>query len=275
MTEFLIKLAVTIFIVLALAEVSRRVSPGLAGILSGLPLGAGLTMYFVAREQGSAFALAAVPWGILGLSSSIVFSLAYLLVGRVLPADARRGRLPAVLACTAASLAAFFVTAALFRRLAVTLAASLAITLAVGAANMIVLRRLGIADSGGAGKPSGYRSLLLRAVVAGAIVCAITGAARAVGSAWTGLFSGFPAMLMPLYIVLHYEDGDRLYPGIIHGFAWSVSNLVLFYLSILLFVPRLGLGLSFVAIYALSGLYLWALNGLRRRVTQGTRLGRG
>jgi hypothetical protein len=232
-------------------------------------------MYFVAREQGSAFALAAVPWGILGLSSSIAFSLAYLLVGRVLPADARRGRLPAVLACSAAALAAFFVTAALFRRLAVTLAASLAITLAVAAANVIALRRLGIADSAGTRRPSGYRSLLLRAVVAGAIVCAITGAARAVGSAWTGLFSGFPAMLMPLYIVLHFEEGDRLYPGIIHGFAWSVSNLVLFYLAMLAFVPRLGLGPSFAAIYALSAVYLWALNGVRNRVTLGARRGPG
>lgn len=270
MVQFLVKLAVTVAVVLALTEVSRRVSPTLAGILSGLPLGAGLTMYFVAAEQGPEFALAAVPWGILGLSSSIVFSLAYLLVGRLgrrggWPDRRPWGRLASVLVCTSAALTAFFATAALFRTLSVSLGLSLAVTLPVIAANIVVLRRLGWGDRSGGRPPFSYRSLLFRAAVAGALVSAATGAAAAVGREWTGLFSGFPMMLMPLYIVLHFEEGDRLYPGIIAGFAWSVTNLVLFYLSILVFLPALGLGLSFAAIYALSGFYLWALNAVRRR----------
>ncbi len=269
MMQLLIKLAVTVAIVLALTEVSRRVSPTLAGILSGLPLGAGLTMYFVAAEQGSAFALDAVPWGILGLSSSTVFSLAYLLVGQLFRGDSfarPAGRLASVLACTSVALAAFGLTAALFRRLTVTLGLSLAVTLPVIAANIVVVRRLVAADPGSGASRSGYRSLLLRAVVAGALVAAVTAAAAAVGSEWTGLFSGFPMMLMPLYVVLHFEQGDRLYPGIVAGFSWSVTNLVLFYLSMQLFVPALGLGLSFAVIYALSGLYLWALSALKRRL---------
>ncbi len=270
MVQFLVKIAVTVAVVLALAEVSRRASPTLAGILSGLPLGAGLTIYFVAAEQGTAFAVAAVPWGILGLSSSIVFSLVYLLAGRIggrggWPDRRPWGRLASVLASTLAALAAFFATAAVFRTLSVTLGFSLAVTLPVIAANIIVLRRLGCGDRAGARPRFSYRSLLFRAAVAGALVSAATGAAAAVGREWTGLFSGFPMMLMPLYVVLHFEEGDRLYPGIIAGFAWSITNLVLFYLSVLLFMPALGLGLSFVAIYLLSGLYLWGLNALKRR----------
>jgi uncharacterized membrane protein (GlpM family) len=260
--QFLIKLAVTVIVVVGLTEVSRRLSPTLAGILSGLPLGAALTMYFVATEQGDAFALTAVPWGILGISSSILFSLVYLCTGRLTRSVDRRA---SVIACVSASLAAFFGAALVFRLLPMSLCLSLGVTLPVIAANFALLRWLGIGHTATTRPSFGYRGLLFRAAVAGAIVTTITGAAAVLGSEWIGLLSGFPVILLPLYIVLHLRQGDRLYPGVIAGFSYSVTNLVLFYVSLLVFVPMIGLNLSFVVTYVLSGLYLWALNAIKQR----------
>jgi uncharacterized membrane protein (GlpM family) len=260
--QFLLKLTVTVVVVVGLTEVSRRLSPALAGILSGLPLGTALTMYFVAAEQGNAFALTAVPWGILGISSSILFSLVYLFVGRLTRSVGRRA---SVITCTSASLAAFFAAALVFRMLPMSLCLGLAVTLPVIAANFVLLRILGVGHTVNSRPSFGYRGLLLRAAVAGAVVTSVTGAAAALGSEWTGLLSGFPVILLPLYIVLHLGQGDQLYPGVVAGFSYSVTNLVLFYLSILVFVPVLGLNLSFLVIYLLSGLYLWALNSVKQR----------
>jgi hypothetical protein len=260
--HFLIKLVVTIVVVVGLTEVSRRLSPTLAGILSGLPLGAALTMYFAAAEQGNAFALMAVPWGILGISSSILFSLVYLFIGR---RTRSVGRLASVIACTSASLAAFFAAAFVFRLLPMSLCLSLAVTLPVIAANFALLRWLGVGHTASTRPSFGYRGLLFRAAVAGAVVTTVTGAAASLGSEWIGLLSGFPVILLPLYIVLHLGQGDRLYPGVVAGFSYSVTNLVLFYVSLLVFVPMLGLNLSFAVTYILSGLYLWALNSIKRR----------
>jgi len=272
MSALLVKAAVTILAVLVLAEISRRVSPTLAGIISGLPLGTGLTMLFVALEQGPDFALEAVPWGILGLSSSLAFSMAYLLAGRI---GRLRGRALTVLACSSAALAAFFATALVFRQVRVTLAGSLAITLAAAALNFFGLAWLSriarAAEVVAARRTFAFRSLLVRAAVAGALVSGITAAARAVGSEWTGLFSGFPMVLMPLYIVLHYEEGDRLYPGVIRGFGLGVTNLILFYLLLPLLVPLLGIGPGFAALYAISAAYLWGLNAAKARFARRSR----
>jgi hypothetical protein len=262
MIALLAKAALTIVTVLVLAEISRRVSPTLAGVISGLPLGSGLTMIFVAVEQGPAFALEAAPWGILGLTASLAFSLAYLLAGRAGRAARGFGRLAAVAASTAAALAAFVAAALALRHLRVGLGGAVAITVAAAAANLAILARIP-GEAGGAARASGSRSLLLRAAVAGALVAAVTAAARAVGSAWTGLFSGFPMVLMPLYIVLQFEEGQRLYPGVIRGFALGVTNLVLFYLLLPVLLPRLGVAAGFVAVYAFSAVYLWGLNAAR------------
>jgi hypothetical protein len=74
------KLIISVMAVVALAEISGRTGPAWGGILSGLPLGTGITVYFISREQGVAFMIQGIPWGIAGLAASLVFCAAYLWV---------------------------------------------------------------------------------------------------------------------------------------------------------------------------------------------------
>jgi hypothetical protein len=60
----LIKLVLSVIIIVAIAEISKKISPQIGGIISGLPLGTGLSIYFISYEQGVDFTIKGVPWGI-------------------------------------------------------------------------------------------------------------------------------------------------------------------------------------------------------------------
>jgi len=82
MKPILIKILIPTVIVVLLAEISTRINPVLGGILSGLPLGAGLSVYFISYQNGIEFLVTGIPWGISALSSSILFCFFYLMTGR-------------------------------------------------------------------------------------------------------------------------------------------------------------------------------------------------
>jgi hypothetical protein len=257
---FFIKFAVTVFMVVGLSEVARRANPRIAGILVGLPLGAGLSAYFFTIERGQEFTLAAVPWGIAGLSASIVFSLAYMMTGRALRLP---GRVPPIVASSIAAIAAYFATGRLLMMLELTTFRSAAITILLMVANIAFVRGLDLPRNKGASKPMGPAVIVFRAVVGGLTVATVTSLAGVVGAGWSGIMSAFPAMLFPILLVLHFEEGDRLYPGVIEGFGYGIGNLVIFYALLSFLLPRLGLNLSFVILYAVSALVLWAIARLR------------
>jgi len=260
MHVFLVKFAITVVMVVGLSEVARRVNPRIAGILVGLPLGAGLSAYFFTIERGVEFTLAAVPWGIAGLSASIVFSLAYLLAGRHIHVS---GRILPVIVSSIAAIAAYFATGRFFRMFTLTTAISATVTALMMVANIAVIRRLDLPRNKGASKPMGLMVVIFRAVVGGLTVATVTSLAGLVGAGWSGIMSAFPAMLFPILLVLHFEEGDRLYPGVIEGFGYGIGNLVIFYVLLSFLLPRLGLNLSFVILYAVSALVLWAIARLR------------
>ena len=109
----------------------------------------------------------------------------------------------------------------------------------------------------------GLGVVIFRAVVGGLTVATVTSLAGVVGAGWSGIMSAFPAMLFPILLVLHFEEGDRLYPGVIEGFGYGIGNLVIFYVLLSFLLPRLGLNLSFVILYAVSVLVLLAIARLR------------
>ena len=82
MNPILIKILISTVIVVLLAEISTRINPVLGGILSGLPLGAGLSVYFISYQNGIEFLVTGIPWGISALSSSILFCFFYFITGR-------------------------------------------------------------------------------------------------------------------------------------------------------------------------------------------------
>ena len=260
----LFKFLITLVIVLGLSEVAKRVSPTAAGILIGLPLGSALSTYFFTIEQGPDFTLATIPWAMAGLSASLVFSLAYVLAGRW---GRIRNRLAAVLFSTFAAFSAFALFSGLLCQFSFGLFSATCFSIAVIAANFLIFRGLKIPRTTGSSASLGIGVVIFRAVVAGLSVTIITGIAKTIGQTWAGILGVFPVMLFPLLLVLHFEEGKRLYPGVVDGFAYSVSNIVVFYLLLDFLLPRLGLNPSFVILYAVSALYLWIVAKVRGRLT--------
>jgi hypothetical protein len=260
MTIFLIKFFITVFAVIIISEVAKRINPNIAGILMGLPLGAAISVYFFDYEQGTDFVLAALPWGIAGLSSTLVFALAYLCMGRLC---ARRGLVTQIAASVAASLAAWAVFAVLLHFVPMGLAAAIAIFAASIILNILILRKIQRPAEKATDKASSPGIILLRAGTAGITISLVTGFAKLIGSSWSGIISAFPVMMFPLMIVLHYEDGDKTYPGIVYSYAYSIPNLLVFYLCLYFLLPRIGRNISYIILYILSALILWMLNKVR------------
>lgn len=102
------------------------------------------------------------------------------------------------------------------------------------------------------GKATGFAGLLLRGLIAGTIITAVTLVAPLAGSQWTGILSSFPSTLYALLIIVHFETGQAVYPGIIHSFARSVPALAVFYLGCMTLLPALGLNLGFLSVYGIS-----------------------
>ena len=107
----IVKILVSISMVLILAEIAKRVNPALSGIISGLPLGTGLSVYFIALQEGIPFMSGGIPWGIAGLASSASFCLTYLLAGGL---TADKGRLYSIVSASTLSVIVLSYTATSF-----------------------------------------------------------------------------------------------------------------------------------------------------------------
>ena len=254
----LIKLIIAILTVVGLAEIAKRVDPTLSGVLLGLPLGAGLTVYFISFEQGVEFLLPGIPWAIAGLASSLLFCLGYLLIGKKI----NNQRLLAVVSASLAAMAAFFASGAFIRSLDLDVLQATLLFLAVAAGNILVLRFLPGENELKRSSPLSPKEMLVRALIAGLIITGVTVAAPLAGSRWAGILSSFPSTLYALLVIVHYETGNELYPAIIRGFARSVTTLAVFYWGCLVALPLFGLNLGFVLVYAISAIYLYLLHQL-------------
>lgn len=257
MELFVTKLVVSVLTVVILAEIAKRVDPGLSGVLLGLPLGAGLTVYFISLEQGVEFMLAGIPWAIAGLAASLLFCLGYLVAGL-----AAKGRGSSLAASSLAALAAFLLSGLVIRRLELAIGDAVGLFLVVAAANFWLMRYAPGMAPARKGRALSGRELLLRGVIAGLIICGVTVAAPLAGSRWAGILSSFPSTLYALLVIIHFETGNALYPSIIRNFAHGVTALAVFYLSCRALLPTLGLNLGFLAVYGIAALYLFGLHRL-------------
>jgi len=260
-----VKIVISIIIVVLLSEVSKRVNPLLGGILSGLPLGVGLSVYFICYSEGMEFVIKSIPWGIAGLASSIMFCYFYLLGAWICRF---KGKFVSMAMSSLLGFTAFFISGYIIRGLDLGLASSIVVFLAVFIPGLIYIKKIKFEDDGEEikRKQASFLTLLFRGTVVGFIIIAITGVASIAGSRWSGVLSSFPSTLYSLLLVLHFEEGNKLFPSVIYGFSFSVSTLGVFYILCLYILPILGLNIGFVVIYILSFLYLYIFNKIREKV---------
>jgi uncharacterized membrane protein (GlpM family) len=74
-----VKVSVSILVVVLLSLIAEWASPRIAGIASGYPLGAAISLYFIGLENGSGFAARSALFTAAGLAATIAFVGGYLL----------------------------------------------------------------------------------------------------------------------------------------------------------------------------------------------------
>jgi len=108
--------------------------------------------------------------------------------------------------------------------------------------------------------------LLLRAGLAALIILAVTGAARAVGPAWAGLFAAFPTALFPLILIVHITYDKAHVHTIIKNFPLGLGALIAYALAVSQLYPSLGIYGGTIAAFAAATLYLLAYGAIVGRL---------
>jgi uncharacterized membrane protein (GlpM family) len=172
----------------------RRWGPGVAGWLGGFPSLTGPVLFFLAIERGPAFTAQAAVLSLSAVFSAVSFGVAYAWACRRLPWHGALG----------CGYAAWFAAAYALTIVPQTLAWAAGIA----AATLAIAPRAFPRAQGAWGAQSlPAQELLLRMAAGAAMVLAVTGAAEALGPAWTGLFAAFPVMSTVLAVFSHRANG--------------------------------------------------------------------
>jgi hypothetical protein len=229
---------------------ARRWGPRIGGWLTALPLVAGPTLFFLAMEQGRAFAAAAALSTLVGLIGVSAFGVVY---GWT---SLRCGWALSLMA----GWVAFVITTVLAQTVAWTPVAALVAALAAFA---LAARVLPAERGRPAGLVSPVWDLPLRMVGTLGVVLTVTSVADRLGPALSGAFTPFPVALAVLLVFAHAQEGAPLAIRLLRGFLPAMWGFALFCLVVAVAMVPLGPGPAFVLALALQmavhGLVLWRM----------------
>lgn len=243
------KVVASMTMVLGLAWVAERVSPRVAGVLSGYPLGVAVALFFVGVENGADFAAHSAVYTVAGFSASLVLVVVYRAVARM----AAKGQ---ALLAPLLSVPCFLAMSALLSHLPLGLVGGTALTLASICLSLWHFRHIENTTIDRRGRLSSG-VLLLRAIAAAAVVLLITGWAGVVGEEWTGVLAAFPVTLFPFLVIIHWTHGWPQAQTVIKHFPLGMGALLLYTLAVALTYPRVGVLVGTGLSFCLASVYLW------------------
>lgn len=235
---------------------ARRWGPRVGGWLTALPLVAGPTLFFLAMEQGDAFAGAAALSTLVGLIAVAAFGVAY-------GWAAVRLAWPLSLAL---GWAAFVAATVILQTVRWTPPFALGATLA---AFFVAARVLPPVRAQPVPPASPAWDLPLRMLGTLAVVLTVTHVADRLGPRWSGAITPFPIALAVLLVFAHAQQGAALAIRLLHGFFPAMWGFGLFCLVVALAMVPLGPWLAFLlallAQLTVHAVVLWRM--LRGRTT--------
>jgi len=238
MTLLYLKLFVTPLLMWAISLASRRWGGLLGGLLSGLPITSALVMTFLCLEQGSAFALGAVPGALGGLAAVQATYTFYLFATRRLGIAA------------AVSLAILFYGLAAY---AFTHWGGLYLSVGVALLLIGVLIRA----SGREPRPDTlarprhrYWEIPLRMVSATSLLLLTTSLASWLGPATSGMLAPIPVIAWPLVVFAHVQGGRAGMAAMVRGNAIGAVGVIAFYLAMAGLLEHTGVAFTMLVAMA-------------------------
>jgi uncharacterized membrane protein (GlpM family) len=235
----LLKLVFTPILIGAASMAGRRWGAFIGGWLIALPLTSGPVTFFIALDQGPAFAANVAVGSLLGVAAIAAFAVAY----ARLAGD--RGW-PAALAGAVAAFAVVGLVAQPLVGLPVALLSVL--VLASLPAAVRALPRAGPDRGPG---PAPAWEIPARMLIGTAIVLVLTAAADALGAGLSGVVAIFPTFAAILTVFAHRRDGVAQAMAVLRGLLTGLYGTACFFVSLIVALPSWGVAGGFAL--ALAG----------------------
>jgi hypothetical protein len=252
MDTLALKLVLTPVLVGTASLAGRRWGPEVSGWFVGLPLTSGPIAFFLALNNGVAFAAATAVGTLAGAISQAAFCLAYGWLAL------RCGWLVTV----SVSCLGFAASTAVLQRLALPMGS---LFLMVIAALIMALRLMPgrtEAASAAVGPPPRW-DIPARMVVATVFVLLLTGMAPALGPRLTGLLAPFPLYAAVLAVFAHQQQGSAPAGEVLRGLLLGLFAFAGFFFVLAILIEPVGIAPAFAAAItvalALQAGSLWVL----------------
>jgi hypothetical protein len=244
----ILKLVLSPALIAAVSLATRRWGPGVGGWLTGMPMVAGPTLFFIALEQGDAFAARAAGATLVSLIAVAAFALAY----------ARACVVAAWPLSLLAGLIAFGLTAGILHGISWSLIGALGASVA----SYAIAGQLVPAARGPTGSATARPwDLPLRMASAIALIVTVTHFAGQLGPTLSGALTPFPVALAILAVFTHAQQGGASVVRFIRAFLPAMWSFSLFCFAVAVAVLPLGHALGFAVALGLQlavhGLVLW------------------
>jgi hypothetical protein len=250
MDNLTLKLVVTPALIGAATLAGRRWGQSIGGWLVGLPLTTGPVAFFIALDQGGAFAAAAALGSLGGAAAEAAFCVAY---GRV----ALRAGWPLALLAGSTAFAAVGVA------LQGWVLGPLPLLLIGIGALALALRLMPATASGPAPVRAPRGDLPARMVLATVVVLLITALAPHLGARLSGLLATYPLFAAILTAFAHRLQGPAAATGVLRGLLFGLFAFVGFCFALGVSLGRLGIAGAFVVAIGVAalvqGVSLWRL----------------
>lgn len=256
----LAKVVISVSMVLGLGVVAVRVSPKVAGLLAGYPLGTALALFFIGLEISPLFAAESAVHTLAGFTATMALGAGYWLCGR------KQG-LQGALRGTAGAIAIWFAVSLVLAQFDFTRLTGTLFTLCAIVLFSWVFRR--IPDSVATMRqPFSWRALCIRALVATLIIFAITSMAHWVPAAWAGMLAAFPITMLPFLLILHVSQGPAPTATVIKHYPMGLGSLLCYALCVSYTYEAWGLALGTLAGFGVATLWLAGWMQVQRWLAQ-------
>ncbi|MBP5981668.1 MAG: hypothetical protein KA748_15860 [Halomonas sp.] len=244
----LAKVAVSVGMVLGLGAIAVRVSPKIAGLLSGYPLGTALALFFIGLEISPTFAAESAIHTLAGFTATMALGAGYWLCGR-------KPGLKGVLIGITGAITAWFIVSLVLAQFEFTRLTGTLVTLCAIVFFTWIFQR--IPDSLATSRQSfSWGTLCIRALLATVIIFAITSLAHWVPPAWAGTLAAFPVTMLPFLLILHISQGPAPTATVIKHYPMGLGSLLSYALCVSYTYETLGIALGTLAGFGVATLWL-------------------
>ncbi|MFA5050473.1 MAG: hypothetical protein WC501_05700 [Candidatus Micrarchaeia archaeon] len=244
----LLKFAIVIGFVLGLSIIAERLSPRLAGLISGYPTGSAISLFFFGLENGADFASQSALYNMVGIIALQTF-LYFYYIGSI------SFKKFEILLSSVLAIFGYIIVICILKCLQIEGYLMVLLPLASVLLFLYLFRKIPNRKIEKSVKID-KKILFFRAFVASLVLITIISIAQFVGPEWAGLFSAFPTTTFPLLLILHYTYGREYSNTVIKNIPISIISLLIYSLTVSITYPMYGIYLGTIVSFGTATSYL-------------------